>query len=89
MSKTTYQSKLMEMLDGFVEQGTSEQLFAANYLHGHVSFATGKCENMGKIYPHDIKFQVIQSLRDALVTDELTPKKQESVLNMWDAINKH
>ncbi|MCJ8348522.1 YfcL family protein [Moritella sp.] len=89
MSKATYQSKLMEKLDGFVEQGTSDQLFAAEYLHSHVTFATAKCENIGKIYPHDIKFQVVHSLRDALVANELTPYKQELVLSMWDAINKH
>ncbi|PKH09351.1 MULTISPECIES: YfcL family protein [Moritella] len=89
MSKPTYQSKLMEKLDGFVEQGTSDQLFAAEYLHGHVTFATAKCENIGKIYPHDIKFQVVHSLRDALVANELTPQKQALVLGMWDDINKH
>ena len=79
----------MEKLDGFVEQGTSDQLFAAEYLHGHVTFATAKCENIGKTYPHDIKFQVVSSLRDALVSNELTPQKQALVLGMWEDINKH
>ena len=79
----------MEQLNGFVEQGTSEQLFAANYLHGHVVVATAKRENMGKTYPHDIRFQVVQSLRDALLDNELSPSKQTLVLSMWDSISKH
>lgn len=77
----------MEKLNGFVEQGTSEQHFAAQYLHGHITCATAICENRGKIFPHDIKFQIVSSLNEALMTDELTPKRQALVLSMWDKIS--
>lgn len=87
MNTATYQSKLTERLDRFVEQGTSEQLFAAKYLHGHLSIATAKCQCTGKIFPHDIRFQVVNSLSDAMLTNELTPQKQDLVLNMWESIN--
>jgi len=78
----------MEKLDGFVEQGTSEQHFSAEYLLSHISCAVAICENRGKIFPHDIRFQIVNSLQNALGSNELTEKKQAQVLSMWEHVAK-
>ena len=79
-----FESHILASIDGMVEHGSDDELFAGGYLRGHLTLSVSELE-FGEDHSHEALYrQVTQSLEKAISAGELSPRDQVLVLEMWD-----
>ena len=81
-----FESHILASIDGMVEQGSDDELFAGGYLRGHLTLSISVLESGEDHSPEALHRQVSHSLEQAIAAGELSPRDQVLVLEMWDKL---
>ena len=81
------ETKIFKFIDGLVEYGDDDQLFAGGYLQGHITLAVADAEMQGETTLEALSLRVEQSLDAAIQAGELSPSDQILVHRLWHDIH--
>ena len=77
------EARILGLIDGLVENGTDDELFASGYLQGHLTLAVAEIEQTDEQTPERLQAYMQRSLQDTIQA-ELSPRDQVLVTEMWD-----
>lgn len=81
-----FESHILASIDGMVEHGSDDELFAGGYLRGHLTLSISELELGAEHTPEALYHQVSHSLEKAIAAGELASRDQVLVLEMWDKL---
>lgn len=78
-----FETRIFELIDDLVENGTDDELFASGYLQGHLTVAVAEAEMADQHSLDQLSLRVQDSLDKAIAAGELSPADQVLVRNLW------
>lgn len=75
-------------IEGILEHGNDDELFASGYLSGHLSVVLARCEEQAVNTKQGFIDAMDQSLAHAYQAKELTPPDQALVEQMWSRLQQ-
>lgn len=79
---------MQQALDGFVVNGSDQELFIASYLHGHFDLVVSQVMQSGLQNLNRLDQSMLASLQQAFSAGELEPDDQQMVSALWQQLLK-